>query len=123
MVVSTRPEGVSTARQWVCSGPRRRAPARRHPGHILAITNNHGAVAVAGPGPEALLLGVFQVSVLHKVVRFLFAPRGFHGRHLPAGAEFPAYCGQLAAPRPGPGDNRAGDPRVPASDGQGPAGA
>ena len=44
-------------------------------GFIPGITANYGALGMAGHGSEALLLGVFQVSVLHNIVhRFSVSP-------------------------------------------------
>lgn len=66
-----------------------RAPARRASatvgviflligilGFLPGITSNFGALHVAGPGSDATLLGVFQVSVLHNVVHLLFGVAG-----------------------------------------------
>ncbi|MGW5685719.1 DUF4383 domain-containing protein [Nonomuraea sp. NPDC003754] len=45
-------------------------------GFIPGITTHYHALAVAGPGSGALLLGLFQVSVLHNVVHLLFGVAG-----------------------------------------------
>jgi Domain of unknown function (DUF4383) len=45
-------------------------------GFIPGITTNYGAMYLAGPDSGALLLGVFQVSVLHNVVHLLFGVAG-----------------------------------------------
>lgn len=45
-------------------------------GFIPGITANYGALAAAGHGSGALLLGVFQVSVLHNIVHLLFGVAG-----------------------------------------------
>lgn len=45
-------------------------------GFIPGITTNYDSLAVAGHGSEALLLGVFQVSILHNVVHLLFGVAG-----------------------------------------------
>ncbi|MET9343077.1 DUF4383 domain-containing protein [Nonomuraea sp. NPDC003804] len=45
-------------------------------GFIPGITTHYHALAVAGPGSGALLLGVFQVSILHNVVHLLFGVAG-----------------------------------------------
>jgi arginine exporter protein ArgO len=45
-------------------------------GFIPGITSNYGALSFAGHGSEALLLGIFQVSVLHNIVHLLFGAAG-----------------------------------------------
>jgi len=45
-------------------------------GFIPGITSNYGALGLAGHGSEALLLGLFQVSVLHNIVHLLFGVAG-----------------------------------------------
>ncbi|MFJ2506537.1 DUF4383 domain-containing protein [Arthrobacter citreus] len=45
-------------------------------GFIPGITTNYGALYFAGYGSEAVLLGLFQVSILHNVVHMLL---GFAG--------------------------------------------
>lgn len=45
-------------------------------GFIPGITTNYGALAGAGHESQALLLGVFQVSVLHNLVHLLFGAAG-----------------------------------------------
>lgn len=45
-------------------------------GFIPGITSNFGAMAFAGHTSEALLLGVFQVSILHNIVHLLFGVAG-----------------------------------------------
>ena len=45
-------------------------------GFIPGITSNYDALGVAGHGSEALLLGIFQVSVLHNIVHLLFGVAG-----------------------------------------------
>lgn len=52
-------------------------------GFIPGITTNYDAMAFAGPESEALLFGIFEVSILHNAVHLLFgvwglvASRGF----------------------------------------------
>jgi Domain of unknown function (DUF4383) len=41
-------------------------------GFIPGITTNYGTMDAAGHHSEALLLGIFQVSVLHNIVHLLF---------------------------------------------------
>lgn len=45
-------------------------------GFIPGITSNYDSLSVAGPTSEALLLGVFQVSILHNIVHLLFGVAG-----------------------------------------------
>jgi hypothetical protein len=45
-------------------------------GFIPGITTNYDALGFAGHDSEALLLGVFQVSVLHNIVHLLFGVAG-----------------------------------------------
>ena len=45
-------------------------------GFIPGVTSNYDALAEVGHGSGALLLGVLQVSVLHKVVHLLFGVAG-----------------------------------------------
>jgi hypothetical protein len=45
-------------------------------GFIPGITANYSSLGMAGYGSGALLLGVFQVSVLHNIVHLLFGVAG-----------------------------------------------
>lgn len=45
-------------------------------GFIPGITTNYGLMSFAGHESEAMLLGVFQVSVLHNIVHLLFGAAG-----------------------------------------------
>ena len=45
-------------------------------GFIPGITTNYGAMSFAGDDSGAMLLGVFQVSVLHNIVHLLFGAAG-----------------------------------------------
>jgi len=45
-------------------------------GFIPGITSNYGAMSFAGHDSGAMLLGVFQVSVLHNIVHMLFGAAG-----------------------------------------------
>lgn len=45
-------------------------------GFIPGITSNYGQMMFAGHNSEALLLGLFQVSVLHNIVHLLFGVVG-----------------------------------------------
>lgn len=46
-------------------------------GFIPGITTNYGDLQFAGHNSDALLLGVFQVSILHNIVHLLFGLAGF----------------------------------------------
>lgn len=45
-------------------------------GFVPGITSNYQALGFAGHGSEALLLGIFQVSILHNIVHLLFGVAG-----------------------------------------------
>jgi hypothetical protein len=45
-------------------------------GFVPGITSNYGELGAAGHGSMAMLLGVFQVSVLHNIVHLLFGVAG-----------------------------------------------
>jgi hypothetical protein len=45
-------------------------------GFIPGITTNYPSLGMAGPASEAMLLGVFQVSILHNIVHLLFGVAG-----------------------------------------------
>jgi arginine exporter protein ArgO len=45
-------------------------------GFIPGITTNYGSLGFAGHGSEALLLGIFQVSILHNIVHLLYGAAG-----------------------------------------------
>ena len=55
-------------------------------GFIPGITTNYGALMAAGHESQALLLGVFQVSVLHNIVHLLFGVAGLLMARTPAQA-------------------------------------
>lgn len=46
-------------------------------GFIPGITTNYDQLTFAGHHSEALLMGVFQVSILHNIVHLLFGIAGF----------------------------------------------
>ncbi len=46
-------------------------------GFIPGITTNYDQLMFAGHGSEAMLFGVFQVSILHNIVHLLFGVAGF----------------------------------------------
>jgi hypothetical protein len=45
-------------------------------GFIPGITSDYGSMSGAGNGSMAMLLGIFQVSVLHNIVHLLFGVAG-----------------------------------------------
>jgi arginine exporter protein ArgO len=45
-------------------------------GFIPGITTNYETLGFAGHGSEALLLGIFQVSILHNIVHLLYGVAG-----------------------------------------------
>lgn len=45
-------------------------------GFIPGVTTNYGDLAAAGPDSDALLLGLFQVSILHNMVHLLYGAAG-----------------------------------------------
>jgi hypothetical protein len=55
-------------------------------GFIPGITANYGALMAAGHESGALLLGLFQVSVLHNIVHLLFGVAGLLLARTPAQA-------------------------------------
>jgi hypothetical protein len=55
-------------------------------GFVPGVTTNFGDLGFAGHASEAMLLGLFQVSILHNLVHVLFAVAGFAMARTPAGA-------------------------------------
>ncbi|HVM16862.1 MAG TPA: DUF4383 domain-containing protein [Gaiellaceae bacterium] len=45
-------------------------------GFIPGLTQDFGELGFAGPDSEAMLLGIFQVSILHNIVHLLFGVAG-----------------------------------------------
>jgi hypothetical protein len=45
-------------------------------GFIPGITTDYGDIAFAGEGSDAMLLGIFEVSILHNIVHLLFGIAG-----------------------------------------------
>lgn len=63
-------------------------------GFIPGITANYGSLAFAGPGSGALLLGIFQVSVLLNAIHLLFGIAGvLLARTHPQARNFLIYSG------------------------------
>lgn len=58
-----------------------------HPGGVLGfipgITTNYSQLTFAGHDSAALLLGIFQVSILHNIVHLLFGVAGIFMARLP----------------------------------------
>jgi hypothetical protein len=46
-------------------------------GFVPGITTDYGSMQFAGHESEAMLLGIFQVSILHNIVHLLFGVAGF----------------------------------------------
>jgi hypothetical protein len=57
-------------------------------GFIPGITSSYEEMALAGHGSEAMLLGIFQVSILHNIVHLLFAVAGFLLARTESGARY-----------------------------------
>ena len=63
-------------------------------GFIPGITTNYGSMQLAGHHSEALLMGVFQVSILHNVVHLLFGVAGLAmARSAPAARHYLLWGG------------------------------
>ncbi|MDT0196993.1 DUF4383 domain-containing protein [Arthrobacter sp. AB6] len=63
-------------------------------GFIPGVTSNYGSLGLAGPGSGALLLGVFQVSVLLNAVHLVFGLAGvLMARTHPQARNFLIYGG------------------------------
>ncbi|MEU7475889.1 DUF4383 domain-containing protein [Lentzea sp. NPDC042327] len=56
-------------------------------GFIPGITTNYDTMTFAGHHSEAMLLGVFAVSVLHNIVHLLFGVAGFLAARTASGAK------------------------------------
>lgn len=46
-------------------------------GFVPGVTTNYDQLGFGGPGSEAMLFGIFQVSILHNIVHLLFGVAGF----------------------------------------------
>lgn len=65
-------------------------------GFVPGITSNHDAIRLAGHASGALLLGIFQVSVLHNAVHLLFGVAGvLMSRTHPQARNFLIYGGVI----------------------------
>lgn len=65
-------------------------------GFIPGVTGNYGSLGFAGHDSGALLLGIFQVSVLHNIVHLLFGVAGLvMGRTRPQAKNFLLYGGAI----------------------------
>lgn len=65
-------------------------------GFIPGVTGNYGSLGFAGHDSGALLLGIFQVSVLHNIVHLLFGVAGLvMGRTRPGAKNFLLYGGAI----------------------------
>ncbi|GGC96190.1 membrane protein [Tersicoccus solisilvae] len=56
-------------------------------GFIPGLTTNYGALMFGGHHSEAMLLGLFQVSILHNIVHLLFGVAGIALSRSDAGAK------------------------------------
>jgi type II secretory pathway component PulF len=65
-------------------------------GFIPGITSNYDQLAAAGHHSEAMLLGVFQVSILHNIVHLLFGVAGLvMARSVPAARNYLIWGGVI----------------------------
>lgn len=65
-------------------------------GFIQGVTGNYGSLGFAGHDSGALLLGIFQVSVLHNIVHLLFGVAGLvMGRSRSLAKNFLLYGGAI----------------------------
>lgn len=55
-------------------------------GFVPGITGGYDTMGVAGHGSMAMLLGVFQVSILHNIVHLLFGGAGLGAARSASGA-------------------------------------
>lgn len=76
MEVSTRPAGVRTALQWSALAVGGVFLLAGVLGFVPGVTSDYGSLRFAGPKSGALLLGIFQVSVLHNLVHLVFGAAG-----------------------------------------------
>jgi hypothetical protein len=56
-------------------------------GFIPGITTNYETMTFAGHHSEAMLLGIFNVSILHNIVHLLFGVAGFLAARTASGAK------------------------------------
>jgi hypothetical protein len=65
-------------------------------GFIPGITTNYDQLAGAGHESEALLLGIFQVSILHNIVHLLFGAAGIAlARSVPGARNYLIWGGAI----------------------------
>lgn len=64
-------------------------------GFIPGLTMDMGSMSVAGDGSMALLLGLFQVSVLHNIVHLLFGVVGLIAARTATGARLYLLVGGI----------------------------
>jgi Domain of unknown function (DUF4383) len=76
MTVSTRATGARTGLQKAALATGALFLLVGALGFIPGITSNYEALGMAGHGSGALLLGVFQVSILHNIVHLIFGVVG-----------------------------------------------
>jgi arginine exporter protein ArgO len=67
-------------------------------GFIPGITSNYEQMMFAGHQSEAMLMGVFQVSILHNIVHLLYGIAGFiFARSIPAARNYFIWGGVIYA--------------------------
>lgn len=76
MTVSTRATGARTGLQKAALATGALFLLVGVLGFVPGITSNYGALGMAGHGSGALLLGLFQVSILHNIVHAAFGAAG-----------------------------------------------
>ena len=65
-------------------------------GFIPGVTTNYDQLAGAGHESEALLLGIFQVSILHNIVHLLFGAAGIAlARSVPGARNYLIWGGAI----------------------------
>lgn len=62
-------------------------------GFVPGITSNVGSITFAGHESEAMLLGIFQVSILHNAVHLLFGVAGLAMSRTPSAARLYLIAG------------------------------
>jgi hypothetical protein len=96
MTVSTRATGARTGLQKAALGTGVLFLLVGVLGFIPGITSNYESLGMAGHGSKALLLGVFQVSVLHNIVHLAFGAAGLLlARTHPQARSFLIYGGVI----------------------------
>lgn len=96
MAASTRLTGARTGLQKATLGTGALFVLAGVLGFIPGITSNYGSLGLAGHASGALLLGMFQVSVLHNAVHLIFGVAGIiMARTHPQARNFLIYGGVI----------------------------